>query len=121
MHILIDSRSTRNFLDIAAARTWSCDIKNTVPLHISVANESRLISSASLAVRRTFTWSMQEEQFHTDVMLVALGSCERTLDVQWLATLGPILWYFDKLKMGFNHQRQASGVKQKSRSYNSVD
>lgn len=32
LHILIDSGSTNNFLDIATARKLSCDVRNTVPL-----------------------------------------------------------------------------------------
>jgi len=32
LHILIDSGSTHNFLDIAIARKLSCDVRNTVPL-----------------------------------------------------------------------------------------
>jgi len=37
-------------------------------------------------------------------MVVPLGSCEMILGIQWLSTLGPILWDFDKLKMQFNYR-----------------
>jgi len=34
-------------------------------------------------------------------MLVTLGNCEIDLGVLWLASLGPIMWDFEKLRMEF--------------------
>ena len=64
-----------------------------------MADGNQLVSSA---VCKNFTSTMGGEEFQADVMLVPLGSCEMILGVQWLSTLGPILWDFDKLKMEFN-------------------
>ena len=44
--------------------------------------------------------------FSLDVMLVPLGSCEIVLGVQWLASVGPILWDFEKLRMEFKYKGQ---------------
>ena len=101
LHILIDSGSTHNFLDLATAKKIGCPMKDTVPLQISVANGSKLISSATCP---GFQWMINDHAFHTDVMIVPLGSCEMILGVQWLSTLGPILWNFDKLEMQFSYQ-----------------
>ena len=51
-----------------------------------------------------FAWSLVGETFTTDVMLVTLGNCEMVLGVQWLASLGPILWNFEKLRMEFKKE-----------------
>ena len=44
------------------------------------------------------------EQFSADVVLVSLGSCEMVLGIQWLSTLGPILWDFEQLRMEFKYE-----------------
>jgi len=101
LHILIDSGSTHNFLDLATAKKIGCSMKSTVPLQISVANGSKLTSSA---ICPGFQWLINGHEFQTDVMIVPLGSCEMILGVQWLSTLGPILWNFDKLEMQFSYE-----------------
>jgi len=50
---------------------------------------------------RNFSWTLLGETFITDIMLVTLGSYEMVLGIQWLASLGPILWDFEKLRMEF--------------------
>lgn len=45
---------------------------------------------------------IQEFSCTTNVYAIPLGSCEVVLGVQWLRTLGPILWDFDKLYMQFS-------------------
>jgi len=37
----------------------------------------------------------------TDAYIVSLGSCDMVLEVQWLSTLGSILWNFEDLTMEF--------------------
>ncbi|GJW42420.1 retrotransposon-related protein [Tanacetum coccineum] len=44
LHILIDSGSTHNFLDIYMAKRLGCKIRNTCPLEVSVAGGSKLIN-----------------------------------------------------------------------------
>lgn len=34
-----------------------------------------------------------------DFYVIPLGGCDTVLGVQWLRTLGPVLWDFDKLYM----------------------
>ena len=43
-------------------------------------------------------------EFQTDAMVIPLESCEMILGIQWLSTLGPILWDFDKLEMQFSYK-----------------
>ena len=68
-HILIDSGSTHNFLDVVTAKKLGCDMRSTVPLQISVANGSKLISSA---MRQEFLRDINGVEFRTE-MVVPLG------------------------------------------------
>lgn len=42
-----------------------------------------------------------QEVFHVDCYAIALGEFDVVLGVQWLRTLGPILWDFDRLTISF--------------------
>jgi len=55
---------------------------------------------------KKFEWLIMGRSFSTDVMLVSLGNWEMVLGVQQLASLGPILWDFEKLKMEFKYGGQ---------------
>ena len=55
LHILIDSRSTHNLLDLATAKKSGCHIKNTCPLEVAVANDSWLFSNS---MRKNFKWQL---------------------------------------------------------------
>ena len=78
LHIVIDSGSTHNFLGLATTKKLNYDIRKTIPLQVSAANGAKLISST---ICKGFTWSLHEELFTSDVMLVSLGSCEMILGV----------------------------------------
>jgi len=101
LHILIDSGSTHNFLDLATAKRLHCHIKKIPPLQVVVANGQQL---ACTSVCHNFAWSLLGEVFTTDVILIPLGSCEMVLGIQWLTSLGPILWDFEKLRMEFQKE-----------------
>lgn len=46
-------------------------------------------------------WAMQGTVFSSEVRLLPLGGCDMVLGVQWLSTLGPVLWDFKNLQMQF--------------------
>jgi hypothetical protein len=48
--------------------------------------------------------SLQGYDFQTNLHLLVLGGCDMVLGVNWLSTLGPILWDFIELTMKFTHQ-----------------
>ena len=98
LHILIDSGSAHNFLDLATAKRLNCEIRKIPPLQVVVANGQQLVCNSMC---RTFAWSLLGETFVADVMLIPLGNCEMVLGIQWLAGLGPILWDLKKLRMEF--------------------
>lgn len=91
LHILIDSGSTHNFLDLELAKKFGCKLEAIHPLSVAVANGTKMQAQY---VCRGFTWQLQQVSFTFDVMILPLGCCDLVLGVQWLATLGPILWDF---------------------------
>jgi len=103
IHILIDSGSTHNFLDISTAKKLHCEVKKIPPLQVGVANGQQMQCTAMC---KNFAWSIMGRTFFTDVMLVSLGNWEMVLGVHWLSSLGPILWDFAKLRMEFQYEGQ---------------
>ncbi|GJR22850.1 retrotransposon-related protein [Tanacetum coccineum] len=98
VNILVDCRSTHNFLDLHKAKQLGCDLKATCPLQISVAGGSQLVSQY---VCKSFKWKLQGETFESDFMILPLGGCEMVLGIQFLATLGDIKCNFQELRMEF--------------------
>ncbi|KAA8539824.1 hypothetical protein F0562_026516 [Nyssa sinensis] len=96
--ILIDSGSTHNFLDPTMAKRTGASIQFTNPLAVVVADGTKLQSKA---VVKDFQWVMQGTNFTADMRLLPLGGCDMVLGVQWLPTLGPVLWDFQNLRMEF--------------------
>ncbi|XP_013594359.1 PREDICTED: uncharacterized protein LOC106302390 [Brassica oleracea var. oleracea] len=100
LHILIDRGSTHNFLDIQRAKGLGCSLTPTKPMSI-VAASGDLITKYKC---NPFTWKMQGYGFSTEIRTLPLGCSELVLGVQWLSTLGPILWDFLNLRMEFTFQ-----------------
>ena len=63
-----------------------------------VANGERLQSSR---LCREVTLNLQNSQFLVDFYLIELEGCDAILEAQWLRTLGPIVWNFDTVEIGF--------------------
>ena len=47
------------------------------------------------------TLSLHNSQFLVDFYLIELEGYDAVLGAQWLRTLGPIVWNFDTMEMGF--------------------
>ncbi|GKC95235.1 retrotransposon-related protein [Tanacetum coccineum] len=90
-----------NFLDVYMAKKLGCKITEIDPLEVSVADGNK-ITSRSMC--KNFSWMLNGERFSTVVILLPLGGCEMVLGVQWLATLGDIMWNFTSLTMQFQHE-----------------
>jgi len=78
LHILIDSGSTHNFLNLATTKKLHCVIKKIPPLQVGVANGQYLPCPAMC---EDFSWSLLGETFTTDVMLVTLGNYDMVLGI----------------------------------------
>ncbi|XP_058217468.1 uncharacterized protein LOC131328550 [Rhododendron vialii] len=99
VNILIDSGSTHNFLDPGVAKRTGVRTQPTNPLSVIVADGTKI---SSKAVVRDLHWSVQGMEFISEVRLLPLGGCDMVLGVQWLSTLGPVLWDFKNLQMQFS-------------------
>nr|CAD1844095.1 unnamed protein product [Ananas comosus var. bracteatus] len=102
-HILIDSRSTHNFLNAAGATKLGCCAENIQALRVTVADENKLISSS---ICKAFKRKMQGLEFNADLLLLPLRGCDTVLGIQWLKRLGPILWDFSQLRIEFRVKGQ---------------
>ena len=60
------------------------------------------------AVVRGFQWIIQQTKFTSDMLLIPLGCCDLALGVEWLVSLGDIVWNFNKLQMEFYVKIQKS-------------
>jgi hypothetical protein len=90
---LLDSRSTHNFVDLEAATRAGITWTRQAGLHVAVANGDRVSSPGCCKNLRI---SVDGEGFYIDYYDLALGSYEMVLGVQWLESLGPMLWDFGK-------------------------
>lgn len=99
--ILIDSGSTHNFVDPWVAKVTDQTVVPTPELPVTVADGTKLCSTG---VCKSLTWTMQGQIFKADARVLAIGGCDMVLGVQWLSTLGPILWDFTNLQMQFQLQ-----------------
>ncbi|PHT68550.1 hypothetical protein T459_28037 [Capsicum annuum] len=101
VHVLIDTRSTHNFLDLNTARRLGCMLTTISPFVVSVADRKKIQSNYGMT-------------FDSDMLVLPIGGCNMVLGIQWLISLGDIMWNFKKLKMEFN----IKGHKISLREYN---
>ena len=64
-----------------------------------------------LNICKEFTWQLQQTKFTVDVIVLSLVFCDLILGIQWLNSLGPILWDFSKLQMDFSIDGKRWGAK----------
>ncbi|GJV14851.1 gypsy/ty3 retroelement polyprotein, partial [Tanacetum coccineum] len=98
LHILVDSGSTHNFLDVNMAKRLGCKIWSTCPLRVSIVGGSEIVTVGEC---KDFQWRLYGQTFITGVMFLPLRGCDMVLGIQWLSTLGDIKWNFQQLKMEF--------------------
>ena len=96
--VLIDTRSTHNFLHEPLAKLVGLQTESNSSLRAVVANGERI---GSPGMCREVTLNLQNSQFLVDFYLIELEGCDAVLGAQWLRTLGPILWNFGSMEMGF--------------------
>lgn len=101
IHILVDSGSTHNFLDATTAKRLRCELQKIPPLVVAVAGGAQLQCQTMC---KGFTWTLLGTEYRSDAYIVSLSSCDMVLGVQWLSTLGSILWNFENLTMEFFFQ-----------------
>jgi len=106
IHILVDSGSIHNFLDVnldKRAKRLGCKLEGIGSKSITPADENELQCQY---VCKNFSWQWQETEFCADMVFIRLGSCDMVMGIQWLSTLGTIKWTFRHLTMEFKFQGQ---------------
>ncbi|CAJ2675682.1 unnamed protein product [Trifolium pratense] len=101
LQILIDSGNTHNFLDLEMAKKLGCKLEPISPIQITAGGGHTLEAPF---ICKSFKWVMQQTRFQADVIVLPLVCCDLILGIQWLKTLGPIVWDFEKLQMEFSQQ-----------------
>jgi hypothetical protein len=103
--ILIDSGSSHNFLDQSLLLKVPLPLDPSPMLQVHIADGTSiqcfgLASSVSLRV--------QGHNIITNFYVISLGGCDVVLGVEWLRTLGPILWDFTLMTMQFTLLNQST-------------
>jgi hypothetical protein len=95
---LLDSGSTHNFVNTEAAVCADNIFSASTGLCVAVANGDHLTSTGCC---RQLPVSIYGEHFVLNCYGVALGTNDTVLGVQWLESLGPILWDFSRHTLAF--------------------
>ncbi|KAK1600979.1 hypothetical protein QYE76_016730 [Lolium multiflorum] len=98
---LLDTGSTQNFLPAATMRRLALQPTDRDNLHVTVANGDRLHCHG---VAQHVPLTIGDEHFIITCAGIDLGCFDFILGVDFLWTLGPILWDFDALTMTFWRQ-----------------
>ena len=96
--ILVDTGSTHNFVDSAVIRRGCWSLQSIPHISVTVANGEKLQVQEMCA---GLTVEIQGETIAADFLVLPLRGCDMVLGVQWLITVGPILWDFMLLTMQF--------------------
>ena len=94
---LLDSGSTHNFVHMGLMRRMGL-ATSTTKTHVTVANGDRVPCGV---VARNVALHIGKEEFTISCLGIDLGGFDVILDVDYLRTLGPILWDFEDFCMAF--------------------
>jgi hypothetical protein len=95
---LLDMRSTHNFIDTDAATRAGLALLGSSGLRVAVANGDRVTSPGCC---RNLSMPIGNKQFIIDCYGLSIGSYDMVLGVQWLKSLGPVLWDFASRTIAF--------------------
>jgi len=96
--ILIDSGSTHNFLDTNLAMKARILLDKDCRIRVKVANGKEVISEGKCSAVHL---QLEKLTFKVDAYVIILAGCDMVLGIQWLITLGSIVWNFKNLTMEF--------------------
>ena len=98
---LLDSGSSHSFISEAAAQRTGLPITARPRMTATVANGERV---ACPGVLPRVAFSIHGEIFTTDLFVMPLAGYDVVLGAQWLGTLGPVTWDFQRRTMSFLQQ-----------------
>jgi hypothetical protein len=97
---LLNTGSTHNFIDTDAATCAGLALLGPSGLRVTVVNDIRVTSPGYC---RDLSVSIGNEQFIIDCYGLPIGSYDMVLRVQWLESLGQVLWDFASQTIAFVH------------------
>lgn len=95
---LLDTGSTHNFISEDLVPHMGVQLEARPGLRVVVANGDK-VSSGGIA--RQIQFQIAGEPFTMDALAIPLEGFDIVLGVQWLRSLGPILWDFNNLCISF--------------------
>jgi hypothetical protein len=99
--LLVDTRSTHNFLNTDLAKKVGLTPEKNTTFTVVVANGEKINSKGQC--RKVQVW-IQGTLFTLEFYLLPLVGYDVVVGVQWLRTLGLIMWDFSKLHMSFRYK-----------------
>lgn len=103
----------RSLWVLNTAKKLGCVMTAITPFNVSVADGNKVQSHY---VCKKSEWKMQGVPFSSDMLILPIGGCGMVLGIQWLVTLGDIMWNFRKLKMEFSVNGKKISLKRSSTS-----
>jgi hypothetical protein len=100
---LVDTGSTHNFVASELTERVGLTVRKRAGLSVAVANGDRITSDGICCNTPII---IDQEAFSLDFYAIPLGGFDVVLGVQWLSTLGPILWDFTQLSMAFRRDNR---------------
>lgn len=92
MVVLIDNGSTFSLLDEETATLLQCSL--TTPLSVLIANGSRMAGQFKCI---GFKWTMNGNELSIDLQILRLRGCHIVLGVDWMQTISPLIFDFNKV------------------------
>ena len=113
--ILIDGGSTHSFLYEHTATKLRCELVQTRPMKVQVANGNHLVSQYEC---RDFSWKIDDKEFKTAVRTLPMGGYDLVLGVDWIGSFGLVTFDYKKLLLQFQYQGKRVTLKGNSHSNN---
>ena len=101
--VLVDSGSTHNFVDQSVVKRGGLYTTAVNGISVSVANGDKMWAQELCP---QVQWEVGTVKQYTDCLVLPLKGCDMVLGVQWLKSLGPIIWDFNTLTMQFSISNQ---------------
>ncbi|XP_039827557.1 uncharacterized protein LOC120689329 [Panicum virgatum] len=96
--VLLDSGSSHNFINVDMARRAGVPLQPCPHLAVTVTNGDRVASPVKALAQHI---GISGEAFDIDFYALPLGDYDMVLGIQWLGTLGPVLWVVARHKLRF--------------------
>ena len=98
MLILVDSRSSANFISSAMVQMLGCTVTSAPVVQVTIANGTKMTSDKQIS---HFKWGCQNVQFTTPVRVLDLPCYDMILGMEWLTTFSPMWvdWKIKKMKI----------------------